>query len=100
MRKLIFSLLLAASLSAAPATEQHSYEVLATSGARAVVIKEFFSKPFKSMPKDACTAEFTKPGLQLRPEHGNGKVQDYSLMWVQIIAEVGEKVDWTCRGER
>jgi hypothetical protein len=100
MRKLIFFCLIATSLRAAPATEQGSFEVLATSGARAAAVKVFFSKPFKVMEERACTAEFTKPGLQGRPEHGNGKVQDYSLMWVQIIAEVGEQVDWECRGER
>lgn len=100
MRKLIFLLSLAASLPGqTQKLEQHSYEVLATSGSRAVVIKEFFSQPFKSMPKGACTAEFTKPGIQRR-EHGDGKVQEYSLMWVQIIAEVGERVDWTCKGNR
>jgi hypothetical protein len=82
------------------AIEVHSFEVVANSGSRFTVIKEFFSQPFTKMPKRACTVEFTKPGIQRPHEHGEGELQDYSLMWVQILAEVGEKVTYTCKGER
>lgn len=83
-----------------PYVEQRSFEVVANSGSRFTVVKEFFSQPFTSMPKNACSVEFTKSGIQRPHEHGNGQLQDYSLMWVQILAEVGEKVTWTCKGDR
>jgi hypothetical protein len=97
MPKLIFAFLLAVNLLLTPAVERGSFEVVANSS-RATAVKVFFSQPFKIMEKNACTATFTKSGIQR--EHGGGEVQDYSLAWVQIIAEVGEKVDWVCKGER
>jgi hypothetical protein len=95
MRKLIFLLLLAASLNAAPATEQGSFEVVANAGSRVTVVKVYFSKPFRSMPK--CVATFTKAGVHA---HGEGELQEYTRTSIQILAEVGEKVSWVCRGER
>ena|SRR6266850_4571793 len=97
MPKIIFAFTLIVNLLLTPAVEQGSFEIVANSS-RATAVKVFFSKPFKIMEKGACTAKFTKSGIQR--EHGGGEVQDYSLTWVQIIAEVGEKVDWVCKGER
>lgn len=110
MKKLTFLCLLAASLfvclppatatadqQVATVSETHAFEVVANAGSRVTVIKEFFSAPFKSRPK--CTAEFIKPGIQPH-EHGEGKIQEVSLMWIQILAEVGETVTYTCNGEK
>lgn len=99
MRKLaLFGVLCyTTSLSPTPSIEQGTYEVVANDS-RATAIRTSFHQPFKSMPKGACTATFTRPGVQR--EHGSGEIQDYSLTWVQIITEVGEKVDWQCGGDR
>lgn len=97
MRKLIFICLLTTTSLLGQTPEEGSYVVVANDS-RATAIKTFFHKPFKIMEKNACTATFTKSGIQR--EHGGGEVQDYSLAWVQIIGEVGEKVDWVCKGER
>lgn len=102
MRKLTFFFLLATSSllgdqQVATISETHAFEVVANAGSRVTVIKEFFSAPFKSRPK--CTAEFIKPGIQPH-EHGEGKIQEVSLMWIQILAEVGETVTYTCNGEK
>lgn len=97
MPKLIFAFTLAVNLLLTPAVEEGEYVVVANDS-RATAIKTSFHKPFKIMEKNACTATFTKSGIQR--EHGGGEVQDYSLAWVQIIGEVGEKVDWVCKGER
>src|SRR6267378_365419 len=102
MSRLILAFLLIVTITQGqqPTIERHTFEVVANSGSRFTVVREFFSQPFRTMPKQACTVEFTKPGIQRPHEHGEGELQDYSLMWVQILAEVGEKVTYTCKGDR
>ena len=82
----------AAFSSAQSSQERGHFSVTANSGSRVTVLRFYFAVPFKSAP--SCTASFVHTGMQ--HEHGAGEIQETARAYVQIAAEVGEDVSWSC----
>jgi len=79
--------------------ERGSFEIVATSSSRSTLVRVFFNEPFKSIPpQGACTIEIWKDGRG--NPHGAAEVKNSTVMWVEIYAENGEKINWSCRGLR
>lgn len=106
MKRALFCLLVLCAITLqaqqpiATAFETGSFTAIEAGGGRFIRVRIFFAQPFKWMHDPGCFAEIVKPSPQAPNGHGVGEVQEHSLMWVQIYAEVGERVDWTCWGER